>query len=202
MGLEHYAIDPEISKVSVHVFASGIFSSFGHSPTLAPREFSGEARFASETLDGAYIKVRISASSLTVTDNNIGDGDRTEIERTMNEHVLETNKYPDIVFESSNVSASRAGNGQYWVNLVGELSLHGVTRSQAVAAQVALIGNTLRANGEFSVQQSMHKIRPLLIAGGTLKLKDELKCSFDVLARKQLQPAQNENVRVLAPEVF
>lgn len=200
-GIEYYAIDSEMSKLIVRVFTSGIFSGLGHSPTLAAREFSGEARFPSEALDGAYIKVRINAASLTVTDE-IRDGDRGEIERTLNEHVLETNRYPDIVFESSNVSASRAGNGQYWVNLVGELSLHGVTRSQAVSAQVALIGNTLIANGGFSVQQSMHKIRLVSVAGGTLKLKDELKCSFDVLARKQLQPVRNQNVHLLAPEVF
>jgi hypothetical protein len=70
------------------------------------------------------------------------------------------------------------------VNLVGELSLHGVTNKQPVAAQVALIGNTLRAHGDFSVLQSSYGIKPISIGGGSLKLKDELKCSFDILARK------------------
>jgi len=201
MGVERYTIDSEMSKFTVRVFATGMFSAFGHSPTLDAREFVGEARFASESLDNAYIRIRVNAASLTVT-NNIDDHDRREIERTMNERVLETDKYPEIVFESSNVSANRAGNGQYWVNLIGDLSLHGVTRNQPISAQVALIGDTLRANGEFLVQQSMHEIKPVSIAGGTLKLKDELKCSFDVLARKKVQASETQDAHLLAPEVL
>lgn len=77
------------------------------------------------------------------------------------------------------------GDGQYLVNLVGELSLHGVTKSEPVSAQVAIMGDTLRAHGEFSLLQTAYGIKPVSIAGGTLKLKDELKCSFDILARKQ-----------------
>jgi polyisoprenoid-binding protein YceI len=177
-----------------------MLSAFGHSPTLAAREFSGEAQFVGGTFDEAFLRINIKAASLTVMDN-ISEKDRREIENTMNQRVLETQKYPDIVFESSNVSASKAGDGQYWVNLVGKLSLHGVTRDQAVAAQVALIGNTLRVHGEFSLLQTTYRIDVVSIAGGTLKLKDELKCSFDILARKQSQFLPKDNVQFLTPEV-
>jgi hypothetical protein len=61
-----------------------------------------------------------------------------------------------------------------------------VTNSQPLSAQVALIGDTLRAHGEFSLLQTAFGIKPVSIAGGSLKLKDELKCSFDILARKQV----------------
>ncbi len=200
MEVEHYAIDTDMSKFTVRAFASGMLSAFGHSPTLAAREFSGEARFSGSTFEEAFLRINIKAASLTVIDN-ISEKDRREIENTMNQRVLETQKYPDIMFESSNVSASKAGDGQYWVNLVGKLSLHGVTRDQAVAAQVALIGNTLRAHGEFSLLQTTYRIDVVSIAGGTLKLKDELKCSFDILARKQSQFLPKDNVQFLTPEV-
>lgn len=200
MGLEHYAIDTEMSNFTVRAFASGMLSAFGHSPTLAVREFAGEARFAGGTFEEAFLRINIKAASLTVADK-ISDKDRREIENTMNQRVLETHKYPDIVFESSNVSASKAGDGQYWVNLVGKLSLHGVTRGQAVAAQVALIGNTLRAHGEFSLLQTTYSIDVVSLAGGTLKLKDELKCSFDILARKQSQNVTERTRHMAAPEI-
>jgi polyisoprenoid-binding protein YceI len=200
MGLEHYAIDTEMSKFTVRAFASGMLSAFGHSPTLAAREFSGEAQFAGGIFEETFLRINIKAASLTVIDN-ISEKDRREIENTMNQRVLETHKYPDIMFESSNVSASKAGDGQYWVNLIGKLSLHGVTRDQAVAAQVALVGNTLRAHGEFSLLQTTYRIDVVSIAGGTLKLKDELKCSFDILARKQSQFLPKDNVQFLTPEV-
>jgi polyisoprenoid-binding protein YceI len=186
MDAERYAIDPGISRFTVRAFASGMFSAFGHSPTLAVRDFTGEATFAAGTLDQAGLHIIIRAASLSVTDD-ISEKDRREIERTMNQEVLETAKYPEIVFDSSKVSASKAGDGQYWVNLLGNLSLHGVISSQPVAAQVALIGNTLRAHGEFSLLQTTYGIRPVSIAGGALKLKDELKCKFDIVARKMAQ---------------
>ena len=69
--------------------------------------------------------------------------------------------------------------------MIGTLTLRGQTQSQPVSAQVALQGDTLRANGEFALLQSKYGIKPISFAGGTLKLKDELKFSFDIVARKQ-----------------
>jgi hypothetical protein len=46
-------------------------------------------------------------------------------------------------------------------------------------------GDVLHATGEFSVRQSDYDIRPVSAAAGTVKLKDELKLSFDIFARKQ-----------------
>jgi hypothetical protein len=83
------------------------------------------------------------------------------------------------------VSASKAADSQFFVNLVGTLSLHGVSNNQAVAAQVSLTGDMLRAHGEFTVLQSAFGIKPVSVAGGALKVKDELKCSFDIVARKK-----------------
>jgi polyisoprenoid-binding protein YceI len=181
---EQYAIDPVMSRFTIRAFATGMFSALGHSPTLAVRDFSGEAQFASGTLDGASLTLKIKADSLSVQDN-VSDKDRKEIERTMNQQVLETARYPEIVFKTTAVAANKSGDGQYVLNLAGELTLHGVTQKQPVAAQVAIIGNTLRAHGEFSVLQTSYGIKPVSVAGGAVKLKDELKCSFDILARKQ-----------------
>jgi polyisoprenoid-binding protein YceI len=182
--VDHYAIDSDMSRFTVRVFASGLLSALGHSPTLAVRDFTGQAEFAPGSLDAAALHIKIKAGSLNVTDN-VSDKDRREIERTMNQEVLETERYPEILFDSSKVSASKVSDGQYLINLVGDLSLHGVTNSEPLSAQVALIGDTLRAHGEFSLSQTSYGIRPVSIAGGSLKLKDELKCSFDILARKQ-----------------
>ncbi len=186
--MEVYELDPGVSRFTVRAFASGMFSAFGHNPTLAIRDFGGEAYFSPEELDQARLVMKIKAGSLSVTDN-MSDKDRRELERTMNQDVLETSQYPEIVFESSKVSASKAGDGQYFVNLVGTLTLHGVSNNQAVAAQIALTGGMLRAHGEFSILQSAFGIKPVSVAGGALKVKDELKCTFDIVARKK---AQNE----------
>ena len=43
----------------------------------------------------------------------------------MKHDVLESEKYPEIIFGSSRVSASKAGDGRYWINLAGDLPFTG-----------------------------------------------------------------------------
>jgi polyisoprenoid-binding protein YceI len=183
--LVDYTIDPGISRFTVRAFASGMFSAFGHNPTLAIRDFEGEATFSPDAVDDARLVLRIKAGSLAVTDK-MSDKDRRELESTMNQDVLETSRYPEIVFESSKVSASKAGDGQFLVNMVGTLTLHGVSNSQPIATRISLTGDLLRAHGEFTILQSAYGIKPISVAGGALKVKDELKCAFDIVARKKM----------------
>jgi polyisoprenoid-binding protein YceI len=103
------------------------------------------------------------------------------MERQMNRDVLETHRFPEIVYECSSVSEGSAGN----IVLNGKLRLHGATRDQPVSARLMMMGTLLKASGEFSIRQSDYDIRPVSAVGGTLKLKDELKASFDIAARKQ-----------------
>ncbi len=74
---------------------------------------------------------------------------------------------------------------RYAVNVSGNLTLHGVTRSETIYAQVTLTGDTLRAFGEFPLRQTDYGIKLVSVAGGTLKVKDEVKVTFDLTARKQ-----------------
>ena len=43
----------------------------------------------------------------------------------------------------------------------------------------------LRAFGEFAIRQSDYNIKPVSAIGGGLKVKDEVKFSFDIVARRQ-----------------
>ncbi|MGC2472950.1 MAG: YceI family protein, partial [Candidatus Sulfotelmatobacter sp.] len=166
-------------------FASGVLAAFGHSPKIAIRDFAGEVQFSREngTLQDALMRVSIRAESLEVTDK-ISDKDRREIHRQMFNDVLETNRFPVIVYECSQVSANGTGN-RFWATLNGQLTLHGVTQPVPVSARVILNDGSLRVSGEFPVRQSNYDIHPVSAAAGTIKLKDELKLTFDILARKQ-----------------
>jgi polyisoprenoid-binding protein YceI len=168
----------------VRAIASGMLSAFGHNPVINIRDVSGEARFDPASPAASFLRMRIRADSLEVADD-ISSKDRREMERMMNEDVLEVAKYPEIVYESSSVSATSMGETRYRIDIDGSLSLHGVTRPQPVSAQANLLGAMLRAYGEFSLLQSSYGIKLVTVAGGALKLKDELKFSFDIVARKQ-----------------
>jgi polyisoprenoid-binding protein YceI len=180
-----YVIDAKGSTFVAQVFATGLLSAFGHSPKVAIRNYQGEVSFtqAVSTLEGARVNITIQADSLEVADD-VSEKDRQEIHRKMCEEVLETDRFPEIVYECSRVSASGSGD-RYWVALNGELTLHGVTKALPVSARVVINGDSVRATGEFSVRQSDYEITPVSAAAGTVKVKDEVKCSFDIVARKQ-----------------
>lgn len=77
------------------------------------------------------------------------------------------------------------GGALFSATLNGALTLHGVTRNVPIPARVVLLGDMLRASGDFTLRQSDFDIKPVSVAGGALKLKDELKLSFEIVARSQ-----------------
>jgi len=178
-----YMIDAATSKFTVQAFASGLLSSFGHSPTFAIRDFDGDAEFSLDSLESASLRLRIRASSLSVQDD-IKEKDRQEMEQTMHEEVLETAKYPEITFETSSVAPSKVSEGQYRANVSGILKLHGIAKNHTVSADLSVKGDVLRATGSFSLQQSDYGIKRVSAVGGALKVKDELKFSFDIVAKR------------------
>lgn len=179
-----YLLDPALSRFTVRAVATGLLASLGHNPSLAIRHFAGEVKFAPDAPERASVRAIVSPESLELTDQ-VSDKDRREIERTMRDEVLEIGRFPEIVFEASNPSISKGGEGLYWAIITGKLTLHGVTRSQQITAQVSISNNQLRATGEFSVRQSSFGIKPVSVAGGTLKLKDDVKLTFDLVAHKK-----------------
>jgi polyisoprenoid-binding protein YceI len=182
--LTHFVVDAGSSRFSVQAFATGFLSAMGHNPVIGIRTFSGEVNFSSESLQASGLKLAIQAGSLGVQDD-ISDKDRREIEKLMNEQILEPAKYPEIAYEAAQVAVTRLGDALYSLSANGNLSFHGVSRSRPVTARVAVFGDMLRASGDFTLDQSDYGIKPISVAGGALKVKDELKFSFELVARKK-----------------
>ena len=179
-----YVIDSASSRFTVQAFAGGLLSAFGHNPVIAIPDFSGEVQLAEDVGQSSFA-ITIRAASLKVS-SDISDKDRREVERMMHERVLQSEQYCEIVYDCSRISASKTGEGQYWAALNGDLTLHGVTRGLTVPARVAVNGATLKASGNFSLLQSDYEIEPVSVAGGSLKVKDELKFAFEIVAKKQV----------------
>ena len=179
-----YVINSAISKFTVQAFAGGLLSAFGHSPLISISDFSGEINLL-EDVDQSRLSITVQAASLKVV-SQANDKDRREIERAMNEEVLESGRFPEIVYSCSSIASSKTGEGQYWSALSGELILHGVTRNLTVPSRVYISGETLKASGSFSILQSDYGIKLVSVAGGSLKVKDEVKFVFDMVAQKQV----------------
>jgi polyisoprenoid-binding protein YceI len=181
---DRYRIDGRSSRFTVRAFAAGMLAAMGHNPTIAIRELSGEVTFNSDKLEAGSLKIAIQSSSLSVQDD-ISANDLSEMERLMNQEVLETAKFPEILYEAADISVAKMADALYSVTLKGNLTLHGVSRREPINVRVAVLGSMLRASGEFPLNQTDYGIKLVSVAGGALKLKDELKFSFELVARRQ-----------------
>jgi len=177
-----YAIDPRASQFTVQAFASGLISAVAHSPKIAIRDWTGVAVMVSDRLERASLAVRVKTDSLEVLDE-LRDADRSEIHRVMKKEVLETARFPEVVYDAE-VTAEKLKEDLYRLRLHGNLTLHGVSNEHEVVAQAHVGVDSVRVHGSFTVLQSDYSIRIASVAGGTLKLQDELKFYFYVVARK------------------
>src|SRR5262245_36886539 len=176
-----YRVDARRSRFVAQAFAKGLLSAFGHNPRLAIRNFEGEVEFDPAAPNAASVWMKARAESLAVIDD-MSERDRREIERVTREELLEAARRPEVVFRSAIVTARQVAEGRYEVRTAGDLSLRGVTRELVIDATALVEGDELRAQGGFTLRLTDFNIRPISVAGGLLKLKDEVKLSFDILA--------------------
>ncbi len=174
-----YRLGPELSQFTVQAFASGMLSFLGHSPTFAVRALSGAVVFEGDTINAMRLELAVRADSLELLDK-VSASDRREIEGTMRGDVLETTAYPEVRFESAEVSGDAVARGHYRARVAGRLALHGVTLPHAVNAEVLIFADGVRLRGESVLRLSDYRIRPVTALGGTIRLKDELKVSFNL----------------------
>jgi polyisoprenoid-binding protein YceI len=183
-AIDRYVIDGRSSRFHVQATATGLLAKMGHNPNIGIRDFSGEMKFDPENLKAGSFRLVIKTSLLGVQDD-ISDKDRREIERLMKDEVLETAKYPEILYDAPKISVTKMTDMLYSATINGDLTMHGITRKQPITARVAMFGSMLRASGDFTLDQTDYDIKLVSVAGGALKLKDELKFSFEIVARKQ-----------------
>jgi polyisoprenoid-binding protein YceI len=179
-----YILDAARSRFMVRASASGLLSAFGHNPSIAIRVFTGEARFRLESPEKSSLRLKIDAASLAVT-GDVNDKDRHEMEHAMQQDVLETASYPEITFVSSSAQASKITEGMYRMKIAGKLTLHGIVRDLEIPCNVTAGEDSLRANGDFTIKQTDYRIKLVSVAGGALKMKDELKFTFDIVGQRK-----------------
>jgi polyisoprenoid-binding protein YceI len=107
------------------------------------------------------------------------------INKELREIVLLPDQYPDIVFKSTNISGNAIGNNQYDLKIVGDLTLHGVTRQITIPTKVSLTGNDLRAQGEFSINRSDFKVKATSAVHGLIRVRDRVKFEFDIVGHQR-----------------
>ena len=164
-------IDTQRSLMTIRVFKSGFLSAFGHE-----HEISAPIQQGSFSEDKPAVELLVDARKLRVMDQSISEKDRAEIQSTMlGPKVLDSEKFPEIRFHSTEID--RLGEGKWIVH--GELTLHGQTRPVKVTVE----GQNGRYRGSAELRQKEFGITPVTVAGGTVKVKNEVRVEFDIVGK-------------------
>ena len=165
------AIDTERSVLTVRVYKTGLFSAFAHD-----HEIRAPIQKGVFDEDKSTVEFVVDARALRVLDPDVSDKDRAEIQATMlGPKVLHSEKFPEIRFHSTEVN--RPSEGRWIVR--GDLTLHGQTRPVKVDVE----RKNGRYRGSAQLLQKDFGITPVTIAGGTVKVKDEVRVEFEIVAR-------------------
>jgi polyisoprenoid-binding protein YceI len=180
-----YKIDTGRSRMEINAFKTGLFKALGHDHTIAAKSFSGTVQFDAGNVKDSFVALSIDSASLTVVDLKISEKDRSEVQATMEGiKVLNVPAFPRIVFHSTHVSDwTRSGDG-FKITLTGKLNLHGVEKEVTFPVFISFQRNILRASGFVTIAQTDFDIVPIKAGGGTVRVKNQVKVSFDILAEK------------------
>jgi polyisoprenoid-binding protein YceI len=178
-----YQIDAGQSKFMVLASRGGIAWFKGHSHHIAVRDFSGEAALALNVINPASLQMTIRAASLEETSDEFTPEQKKIIKKELDEIVLESAKYPEITFKSTDVKGKFVG-GAFEAEIGGDMTLHGVTRRVVIPAKVTINGDNLRAVGEFEINRKDFNVNATDAFHGFVRVKHTLEFTFDIVAHR------------------
>ncbi|HVP53862.1 MAG TPA: YceI family protein [Candidatus Eisenbacteria bacterium] len=166
---QQVAIDTAHSLVTVRVYKSGLFSALAHNHVI-------RAPIAAGSLDASarVTEIAFNVTDMKVVDPEGSDSERKEIEETMKgPTVLDMAKFPAIRFRSQTITEAGPNKDQ----VTGELRIHGVARQ----VSFPVIFSDGKYSGSVPLKQTDFGITPIKIAGGTVRVKDEIVVEFSVV---------------------
>lgn len=184
LTIDRFRLDPAQSKFIVHANRTGLAWFKGHSHRIAVKDFGGFAELNVSAVNPASMEMTVQAASLEETDPVFTPEQKKIINKELNEIVLETAKYPEIKFRSTQVTGA-IGQGTFSVRIIGDLTLHGVTKQIAIPASVTLSGDTMHAVGTFEVDRKEFNVNATEAFHGFVKVKHHLKFEFDIVGRRE-----------------
>lgn len=171
-------IDSTHSTITVRVYKSGLLSAFGHNHEIQALVQSGQLQQSGDL----SVVLRVDASKLRVLDPEASDTTRAQIQETMlGPQVLDANRFPEVRLQST---AIEPRGPEHWI-VHANLALHGTERP--ITLEVALKEGRYR--GSVSLKQTDFGMKPVTVAGGTVKVKDEVKIEFEITLMKGSIPA-------------
>ena len=178
-----YAVDLSASEINVTIFHDGFLGKVRPSNTLAVKTFGGRINLPPKDLSRATVAIDAEAKSLANIYPEISDIERRELHSVLHSKVLESERFPQITFRSVKVTEIKEVGEKKSFVLHGDLTIHGVTKRFTAPANMTITGGQLRATGETTLKQTDFGMTPYSGGFGMIKIRDEVKVSFNVVAK-------------------
>jgi polyisoprenoid-binding protein YceI len=178
-----YTIELPQSKVTATLTQEGFISRKYPVHRVEVRNFAGKVEVSGKDESQVAVEVDAEAKSLTNVDENMSDFERKEFHSVINNQVLESDKYPKIKFVSVSVSEPRKSGDTRNFTLNGDLTLRNVTKRVSFPVSVTFSNDQLRATGEAKFKQTDFGITPYSGKLGMIKIGDEVKINFTIVAK-------------------
>jgi hypothetical protein len=170
--VRQHRVDGQRSTMTVHVFKSGLLRGFGDNHLI-------QGDLADGWIDDSgtmRVDVLLDAHRLRVLDPDASARDRETVQaRMLGPEVLDAEQFPQIRFRSTVVEPLAPDRWE----VRGALDLHGRTHD----LRLEVVREDGHYRGRTTLRQTDFGITPVSVAGGLVKVKNELAIDFDIVTR-------------------
>lgn len=178
-GQDVYRVDPDSSLIEIHLEPGGFFSFLGDRHLIQAPILRGHIRDYPEARAGGSASLLIDAASLRVVDPHLSREVREEVQQIMKgPQVLHVENYPQIAFHSEAVLPLVDGR----LEIQGRLRLRGTEQPVRCVARLEGTPPPLRATGACRLRQTSFGIVPFSYRMGLVRVHDEIRVTFSILA--------------------
>ncbi len=175
-----YSIGPDVGILTLSTFRAGMGAKVGHDLVLEATRWSGTAELDPDNPASSHVQVTVDPSSLELKSATggvkpISAKDREDISKNINDKILQTKKYPEITFESTEVVGSPPQ-----LSAQGNLTVVGQTRPASLDLAVEEGAGGTRIVATTTITQSDFGIKPFSAMLGALKVRDAVDLQVDI----------------------
>ena len=193
-GPVSYTLDPGQSLLAVTVYKdpNTLGSGLAHDHVIVASTFDGKVVWSVDDASVCDVSISFPVTALTVDpgdsrsrvgidpNDTVGEGGKkTIISNFSGKSQLNAAVFPTISFQSRSCSST---SGK--VEVLGELSIRGVSRAVTVMMDVSVDGETFDAKGSFDLTHDDFGFKPFTAGFGALKNQDRLHFVVDVSGAK------------------
>ena len=171
-----HSIGPENGRLTISTYKSGMGAKVGHDLVLEARRWSGTVDVNPDNPGASSVQVTVDARSFEVVQASGGvkplsDKDSADIRKNMDDKVLQTSRFPEITFRSTQVTPT---------SIAGDLTIVGNTQPVTLALSVQDGAGETTITGRTTVTQTKFGIKPFSAMMGALKVKDDVDMQVEL----------------------